>query len=258
MKFAGILFLSLAGRGAQGDVSATSQALSATVAALPKPILGKYRSLSITAFYGGNSADRLADDSDYGNRLQMVGSPLAVTSPAAPEGDQWLMGAMGTQGTSEKNYFVAPPAIFPSTDGKFIGCVAWTYYYGGTGNVRTPIIEAVNEAKGEYFTVEVGMTRPVFAIDFSPSPGAILSFIPYHGMEFGKTYVIRVECRKDWVEVLVNGRSVGCEDRSVFMTKPDKVLIGTRHNPEYGVYNNLVDGLMVSTNPDEPYPPLKR
>jgi hypothetical protein len=246
-------------------VSGTPQALSWTAASPvaltltpDQPLPGKYRSLSITAFYGGNSVDRLADDSAYGNRLQAVGSPLAVTFPAAPEGDQWLMGAMGQQGTSERNYFTAPPAIFPSRDGKFIGCIAWTYYYGWTGNVRTPIIEAIDDSKGEYFDFEVGMTKPVFVLEFSPATGQNLSYTPYHGMEFGKTYIIRVECREDCVEVTVNGRAVGEVDHPVVMTRPERVVLGTRHQLEYGVINNLVDGVMVSTNPDEPYPPLKR
>jgi hypothetical protein len=265
-RFVGLLGLMLAAPFAHGDSPPVSQPLSPAAAGplsptsevlVPIPGHGKFRSLSITAFYSGASADRLADDSAYDHRLQMLGAPLPVTFAAA-SGEPWFMGALGLQGTTEKDYFVAPTGVFPTQNGKFIGCVVWTYYYGGPGNVRTPIIEAADLTHNQYFTVEVGMTRPVLVVDFSPAPSAIHSFIPYHGMEFGHTYVIRIECREDYIEAVVDGKNVGCVDLSVSLVRPEKVTVGTRYRLEYGVYNNLVGDLMVSTDPDEPYPPLKR
>jgi hypothetical protein len=104
---------------------------------------------------------------------------------------------------------------------------------------------------------EVGMTRPVFVLEWL-SPQGPANLIPYHGMVPGQTYIVRIECREDTVDITLDGRSLGCISKPLYLGHPDKIYIGRRPTLEYGVWNFFVGGLMVSTDPDEPFPPLPR
>jgi hypothetical protein len=242
---------------ASPSAAALSLSPAATATAPPMPCLGDFLSTSMTAFYRGEGGSQIQDYSGCGHPLSMLGCPLAVTDVAAPVGDSWLFGSLDRDATTPDDYFRAPTSIVPTADGIFTGCIAWYLYYGGPGHVRSPIFRVEDAEAVPHLLFEVGMTRPVFVLEWL-SPTGPGSLIPYHAMVPGHTYIIRIECRSDTVNLSIDGRSLGCISKPVFLDHPDKVYIGRRPGLEYGVWNFFVDGLMVSTDPDEPFPPKKR
>ncbi len=151
------------------SVSASLQ-LSPTVAAMPLTVPTHLLSLSITAYYGGNSDGRHLDQSAYAHHLSIVGSPKATTSVAAPEGDAWLFGDLFADATSENDLFIAPAAAFPVQRDAFVGVIAWTLHYTQPGHVRSPILNRTRDLEAGHLIFEVGMTRPVFILEWA-SPG---------------------------------------------------------------------------------------